>query len=89
MKQGKEQLVYKLIKELYGLRQAPRAWYAKLNKCLESLGFTKCPYEHAVYTKREKDETLIIGVYVDDLLITGTSISLIQRFKEFNDLRSR
>ena len=73
--------MYKLAKALYGLLQAPRAWYAKLNKCLESLGFTKCPYEHAT-TKREKDETVIIGVYVDDLLITCTSISLIQKFKE-------
>lgn len=34
-KKGKEHLVYKLAKALYGLRQAPRAWYAKLNKCLE------------------------------------------------------
>lgn len=74
--------MYKLKKALYGLRQAPRAWYAKLNKCLESLGFTKCPYEHAVYTRRENDEVLIIGVYVDDLLITGSSTSLIKQFKE-------
>lgn len=42
----------------------------------------RCPYEHAVYTKREGDETLIIGVYVDDLLVTGTSIDAVKRFKE-------
>ena len=82
IKQGKEHLVYKLTKALYGLRQAPRAWYAKLNKCLEKLGFTKCPYEHAVYTKRCEEEVLIIGVYVDDLLITGTTVKAIQNFKE-------
>lgn len=53
IQKGKETLVYKLIKALYGLRQAPRAWYAKLNRCLEELGFERCPYEHAVYTDHD------------------------------------
>lgn len=82
VKKNKERLVYKLIKALYGLRQAPRTWYARLSKYLEKIGFTKCPYEHAVYTKREGEEALIVGVYVDDLLITGTNISVIDKFKK-------
>lgn len=45
------------------------------------MGFTKCPYEHAVYIKREGEEVLIIGVYVDELLITGTSVANINKFK--------
>lgn len=81
-KNGQTHNMYKLLKALYGLRQAPRAWYARLNKCLEGLGFTKCPYEHDVYTRREGNESLIIGVYVDDLIITATNISHIIRFKE-------
>lgn len=81
VKEGKEHMVYRLIKALYGLRQAPRAWYAKLSEYLEELGFTKCPYEYAVYTKNEGGEVLIIGVYVDDLLITGTSVEAIHEFK--------
>lgn len=80
-KEGKEHMVYKLFKALYGLRQAPRAWYVKLSKCLEDMGLMKCPHEHAVYTKREGEEILIVAVYVDDLLITGTSTSIIKRFK--------
>lgn len=80
-KEVQEHLVYRLIKALYGLRQAPRAWYAKLNKCLEDLGFVRCPYEHAVYTKKNGDELLIIGVYVDDLLVTGTKLSAIEEVK--------
>lgn len=48
-KKGDEHKVYKLIKAFYGLHQVPRAWYARLRKCLEGLGFEKCPYEHAVY----------------------------------------
>lgn len=82
VRKGREQMVYKLIKALYGLRQAPRAWYAKLNKCLEELGFTRCPYEHDVYTKRIGEETLIVAVYVDDLLIIGTQKSIIEQFKK-------
>lgn len=81
VKKRKEHLVYKLVKALYGLRQAPRAWYAKLSKCLEELGFSRCPYEHAVYTKRIREDLLIIGVYVDDLLVTGTKVSIIEEFK--------
>lgn len=82
IKEGQETKVYKLYKALYGLRQAPRAWYTQLNKCLEKLGFLKCPLEHAVYTKKEGSESLIIGVYVDDLIITGTSVSNIVQFKK-------
>lgn len=81
-KPGQEHLVYKLRKALYGLRQAPRAWYAKLKKCLESMGLVRCPYEYAVYTKREAGEALIVAVYVDDLLVTGTKESVIKSFKE-------
>lgn len=81
-KKGKEKQVYRLIKALYGLRQAPRAWYSKLNKCLEDLVFIGCPYEHAVYVRREGKEAIIVGIYVDDLLITGTDMSLISQFKE-------
>lgn len=78
---GEEHKVYRLLKALYGLRQAPRAWYIKIIKCLEKLGFAKCPFEHVVYIKKEENETMIVEVYVDDLLITGTSVLNIINFK--------
>lgn len=53
VKENEDHKVYQLIKALYGLHQAPRAWYEKLNKCLKQHGFVKCPYEHVVYVKRE------------------------------------
>lgn len=81
VKKNEERKVYKLLKALYGLRQAPRAWYTRLNKCLKELNFIKCPYEHAVYTKREGDEFLVVGVYVDDLIVTGSNVESVKMFK--------
>ncbi|KAL8117740.1 hypothetical protein AgCh_015573 [Apium graveolens] len=78
---GRKAIDLRLLKDLYGLRQAPRAWYSKLNKCLEGLGFTRCVYEQVVYTRHVGSEILIVGVYVDDLLVTGTSIEAIVEFK--------
>nr|GEX83175.1 zinc finger, CCHC-type [Tanacetum cinerariifolium] len=66
---------------LFGLRQAPRAWNVKLDQTLKYLDFKKCNLEQAVYTKRSKTFTLIVGVYVDDLIITGTPRKEIDAFK--------
>nr|GFB97911.1 ribonuclease H-like domain, reverse transcriptase, RNA-dependent DNA polymerase [Tanacetum cinerariifolium] len=73
--------VYRLRKALYGLRQAPRAWYTKLDKTLKLLNFKKCALEQAVYTRIDKTSSLLIGVYVDDLIVTGTSKKEIETFK--------
>lgn len=79
---GKEGKVYKLKKALYGLRQAPRAWNAKLNKILCELRFQRCCKEPSVYRKEEKRGLLVVVVYVDDLLVTGASLQSINEFKQ-------
>lgn len=81
-KKGQEQKVYRLLKALYGLRQAPRAWNARLDKCLKDLGFEKCQHEQAVYTRCRNEKILIVGVYVDDLLVAGSNQEEIEIFKE-------
>ena len=48
---GEEHRVLRLHKALYGLRQAPRAWNAKLDATLGELRFTRCATEHALYTR--------------------------------------
>jgi hypothetical protein len=73
--------VLKLSKALYGLRQAPRAWNIKLDKSLRSLKFTKCPSEPAVYTRGTGKNAVVIGVYVDDLIVTGSDPAEILKFK--------
>ena len=81
VKKGREHLVMRLKKALYGLKQAPRAWYTKLDKCLRSLNFTRSSQEHVVYFKRSGTSRLIIGIYVDNLIITGTENHQIEDFK--------
>ena len=81
-KKGEERKVYRLLKALYGLRQAPRAWNARLDKCLRDLGFRKCQHEQAVYTKCQNGNVVIIGVYVDDLLVAGSDQEEIELFKK-------
>ena len=76
-----EHKVYLLHKALYGLHQAPRAWNQKLDEKLGVLGFIKCPSEHAIYCRGDGAEKLVVGVYVDDLIITGCSSNIIQNFK--------
>ena len=79
--EGREEWVLRLKKALYGLKQAPRAWYFKLHQCLLSLGFTKSRHEQAVYLKSSSDHKLIVGVYVDDLIVTGTRTEDVKIFK--------
>jgi Reverse transcriptase (RNA-dependent DNA polymerase) len=78
---GEEHKVLKLYKALYSLRQAPRAWNSKLDKSLMTLGFERCSIEHVVYMRNQGKEKLIVGVYVDDLIITGVYIQDIGKFK--------
>jgi hypothetical protein len=73
--------VFRLRKALYGLLQAPRAWNAKLDATMVSLGFKKSSSEHSVYTRSRGATRLVISVYVDDLITTGTSCEEIAAFK--------
>ena len=74
--------VYRLSNALYGLRQAPQAWNIRLDRSLKDLGFRKCTQEQAIYTRREKEECVLVGVYVDDLIVTGSSIEKVNKFKQ-------
>lgn len=63
--------VCRLKKALYGLKQVPWAWYETIDKYLTSLGFSKNEADPNLYYKRDKDDIVILILYVDDLLITG------------------
>jgi hypothetical protein len=79
---GKEHKVLKLKNASYGLHQAPRAWNTKLDNTLLSLGFWRTPSEHTIYVRWNANVQLVVGVYVDDLIITGSDRDNIKSFKE-------
>ncbi|WVZ98125.1 hypothetical protein U9M48_043603 [Paspalum notatum var. saurae] len=61
--------------------RAPRAWNQKLDTVLKEMEFKRCESEHALYTRRAEHGQLVVGVYVDDLVITGASKKEIEAFK--------
>jgi hypothetical protein len=74
--------VYKLHKALYGLKQAQRAWNKRIDGYLNNIGFRKCVAEHGVYVRKDQSKgVIVLCLYVDDLLITGSNESYIEEFK--------
>ena len=63
--------VCRLKKSLYGLKQEPRTWYARLNKYLEKLGFSKGTADRNLYLKEIGNGLLIIIVFVDNIIFGG------------------
>ncbi len=75
--------VCKLRKSLYGLKQSPRQWYAKMHEFLvNELQFVSSPNDPCLYTQHKDSNILIIALYVDDLLIAGNSKSDIETIKK-------
>jgi hypothetical protein len=73
VKQGEENLVWKLRKALYGLKQAPRAWYDKIHAYLTANGFKRSNADYSLYTQHDGTDSIIIAIYVDDLTMAATS----------------
>ena len=67
-------LVCRLKKSLNGFKQAPKAWYAKIDGFLLSPSFVRCKSDPNVYFKLIHGYLMMIFLYVDDLLITGISM---------------
>ncbi|KAM1465721.1 hypothetical protein COP2_045561 [Malus domestica] len=67
--------VCKLKRSLYGLKQAPRAWYEAFYKAILSLGFLASSSDTSLFIKKDSTITFIL-VYVDDIIITGSSTSV-------------
>jgi histone deacetylase 1/2 len=70
-------LVCKLHKSLYGLKQAPRAWYERLTQTLLNMGFVKSRCDPSLLVQTKNGSCIYVLIYVDDILITGSSSQLI------------
>ncbi|KAL0641392.1 hypothetical protein Bca4012_102577 [Brassica carinata] len=75
--------VLRLKKAIYGLKQSPRAWNRKLSTTLNGRGFRKSELDHTLFTLTGPSGSIVILVYVDDLIITGSDKAGIQATKEF------
>lgn len=76
-------MVCKLRKSLYGLKQASREWNVELTTQLYSYGFTQSAHDHCLFTYTSIDNFVFLLVYVDDVLITGSSLDAIIRVKDY------
>jgi hypothetical protein len=71
----------KLKKALYGIKQAPRQFNKLINAFLVSLGFIRSISDNCIYARFRGDETIILVLYVDDLIIAGSSMAEINTVK--------
>ena len=72
-----------LCRALYGLKQAPRAWFAKFSTTVSSLGYSISSYDSALFIRRTDRGTILLLLYVDDMIITRDDITGIQELKQF------
>nr|GEV54555.1 putative ribonuclease H-like domain-containing protein [Tanacetum cinerariifolium] len=73
--------VYKVEKALHGLHQAPRAWYKTLASYLLGNGFRRGKIDQPLFIKRQKDDILLVQVYVDDIIFGSTEKELYTEFE--------
>ncbi|WOH15705.1 hypothetical protein DCAR_0935248 [Daucus carota subsp. sativus] len=74
-------LVCKLVKSLYGLRQAPREWFLKFCTVLIQYGFKQTHTDHSLFVLKVNNSMVAVLVYVDDILVTGNDLKLINTVK--------
>ncbi|CAI7884436.1 unnamed protein product [Closterium sp. NIES-54] len=79
--------VCRLKKAIYGLKQAPRAWYHKLEETLLAGGFKKSECDHSLFLLQEKEQFLMLLVYVDDILLFSKSYAMIERVEEMLEMQ--
>ena len=74
--------VCKLRRSLYGLKQAPRSWFEKFRSTLLSFSFTQSQYDSSLFLHTSTSGIVILLVYGDDIIITGTDCGLITKLQQ-------
>jgi hypothetical protein len=79
---GGNRPVLKLMKNLYGLKQAGRLWHQMLDEKLRALKYSQSNVDMCLYYRTTKTTIILVGIYVDDLLVTSNNVKLIDEFFE-------
>jgi hypothetical protein len=78
---GSKEMVCKMKKSLYGLKQSPRMWYKKFDTYMLGLGFTRGKDDHCVHFKSIGDQLIYLVLYVDNMLLIGKNKEIIENVK--------
>ena len=80
---GKEHIVCKLKKSIYGLKQASRQWYLKFHEILITFGFKEKLVDQCIYLKISGSKICIIVLYVDDMFLFRNNMGMIHEIEQF------
>ncbi|GMJ02292.1 cysteine-rich RLK (RECEPTOR-like protein kinase) 8 [Hibiscus trionum] len=78
-----QNLVCKLNKSIYGLKQASRQWFAAFSSVVLQFGFTQSPFDHSLFVKGCGDNMVVLLVYVDDIILAGKCLVNLADVKTF------
>ena len=80
---GKEHMVCKLQRSIYGLKQASRSWNIRFDQAITSFGFEKSPDEPCVYKRIQAQKVVFLVLYVDDILLIGNDKQVLSGVKDW------
>ena len=78
---SKKEYIIKLNESIYGLKQSSLNWYNTLKDYLLSLNFIQVTHEKCIFILKNLNNIIILGIYVDDILILSNNISMVNTFK--------
>jgi hypothetical protein len=81
--EGKEQMGCCLKKSIYGLKQASKQWYLKLDRTIMNFGFKENIMDNCVYVKFKNGKYIFLILYVDNILLTSSDVGLLLETKKF------
>jgi hypothetical protein len=81
--EGKEHMGCRLKKSIYGLKQASRQWYLKFNDTIKRFRFKENIEDNCVYAKFKSGKYIFLIMYVDDILLASSDVSLLRETKKF------